>query len=117
MLAGIQRPLKKLRERVAPDMPEAFAIDQQLASFEERRLVALAKAALLTRQFSDSGAHLQALYRHTGAVSYRILAFLADQAPFMLAGAYALKRAANRHPRLREYVRRPASVTGRPPSA
>lgn len=92
MLAGVQRPLRKLRERIAPGSLESLAIDKKLTLFEERRLVALAKAAVLDGEFSASREHLEALYRLTGRLSYRFIALLANEVPALLGWAYALKR-------------------------
>lgn len=96
MLAGIQRPLRKLRERIAPGSLESHAIDQKLTLFERRRLIALAKAAILGGKASASQEHFDALYRLTGRWNYRFIAIVARQVPALVGCAYALKRAAHR---------------------
>jgi glycosyltransferase involved in cell wall biosynthesis len=93
MLLGIQRPLKNLRRLVPDDSVEALEIDRRLDRFEERRLMARAKQAIIDRDFQTAAVHFTSLHKRTGAMTDSAMAFAAARLPFLLMWAYSLKRA------------------------
>jgi glycosyltransferase involved in cell wall biosynthesis len=93
MLLGIQRPLKKLRRLVLDDSVEASEIDRRLDRFEERRLMAQAKQAIIDRDFQSAAGHFTSLHQRTGAMTDSAMAFAAARLPLLLTWAYSLKRA------------------------
>ena len=94
MLTAIQRPLLKLRATMAEGSPEVAAIDAQIKRFERERLMSEAKLALLANDLI-SARRIFRLLEDNRTVKHRLLSFIAERLPSILARAYWWKRAAH----------------------
>jgi glycosyltransferase involved in cell wall biosynthesis len=93
MLVAVGRSLQKLREHLrASGSPEVVAIDRKLAGLEARRLLNVAKRALLDRDFPTASANFRTLERHSRAAKHRLLSLVAGWWPSGLFWAYSSKR-------------------------
>lgn len=92
MLEAMRRPLLKLREACA-DLPVVQdAVDQQLARFARRSLVADARSALVKGDMPELASTFSALAETTGDTKYRLARWLAGHAPLTIRVAYRCKQ-------------------------
>ena len=92
MLDAMKAPLAKVRARCMDRPDIQSAVDAQLASLDERRLVAGAKFALAQGDMMALASGFSALADATGARRYRVAHWLTNTAPITIRWAYRCKR-------------------------
>ena len=93
MVRGILCVFRKTRRLLLHGSAELAILDAQIARFENQRLVAEARHAIETGDFTAADDHLSALYWQRGGAVFGVARLMARWTPALLSKAYGMHRA------------------------